>query len=263
MISADRYAPFRAIADRLDLDALALVPGPNFHRLFGKNFHTNERPLAVVIPRTGPPSAIVPNLELASFALLDFEGDVYDWRDQDGYQPAFEAMAKQAPLARLGVEGQVMRVFVHHAFKKANAGLEIVDAEAEISGLRLRKTPCEIESLEQAILADASWAVLDVKKRSAMRNKARSESCGCFRQADLLMNNAGVDFRETPKEENYEVIHNHDGDRHPNHYLRQAAEEHAPIEESEFAVDVEVHPDTIVHTPLYAAFGVNHASSLN
>ena len=147
----DRYAPFREIARSHGLDAVALVPGPNFHRLYGKNFHTNERPLVVVIPVEDAPAAVVPNLELGSFALIDFEGEVFDWRDQDGYQAAFDALGRAMPLARIGVEGQNMRVFVHHALRSGMPGLEVVDAERAVSGLRLRKTPDEIAAMERAI----------------------------------------------------------------------------------------------------------------
>jgi hypothetical protein len=117
--TADRYAELRAVARAGGLDAVALVPGPNFERLFDKDFHTSERPLVVLIPPAGPPAAVVPNLELGSFALIGFEGAVFDWRDQDGYGDAFAALAAAMPLARIGVEGQVMRVFVHHALASA------------------------------------------------------------------------------------------------------------------------------------------------
>lgn len=111
----DRYAEHRQIARTLGVDAVALVPGPNFTRLFRQNFHTSERPLVVIIPADGPPAAVVPNLELRSFDQLNFEGQVFDWRDQTGYADAFAALARARPLHSVAVEGQVMRVFVHHA----------------------------------------------------------------------------------------------------------------------------------------------------
>ncbi|MEZ5780016.1 MAG: Xaa-Pro peptidase family protein [Paracoccaceae bacterium] len=148
---ADRYAAFRGIARDLGLDAVALVPGPNFERLYDKSFHSHERPLVIVIPAEGAPAALVPNLELRSFDLIGFEGEVFDWRDQTGYADAFAALAAHLPVRSLGVEGQVMRVFVHHALMAANPGLKIVDAERQISGLRLHKTPAEIAALENAI----------------------------------------------------------------------------------------------------------------
>ena len=147
----DRYAPFRAVAASLDVDAVLLVPGSNFTRLYNKSFGSNERPLVVAIPREGAPAAIVPNLELGSFALTGFEGEVFDWRDQTGYSDTFAALARALPLGRVAVEGQVMRVFVDQALRRAFPGIEIVDAEREISALRLHKTDAEVKALERAI----------------------------------------------------------------------------------------------------------------
>ena len=148
---SDRYAAHRRIARDLGVDAVALVPGSNFARLFNQNFHSHERPLVILIPAEGTPAALVPNLELRSFDLIGFEGEVFDWRDQTGYSDAFAALARHLPLRSLAVEGQVMRVFVHHALVAANPGLRVVDAEKQIAGLRLRKSPAEIAALEAAI----------------------------------------------------------------------------------------------------------------
>lgn len=148
---ADRYAELRALAERLRVAAVALVPGPNSTRLLGKAFMSHERPLVLVVPAEGAPAAIVPNLELGSWDLVGFEGATFDWRDQDGYEGAFAALAGHLPLESLAVEGQVMRVFVHHALAAANPGIRIVDAEADISELRIRKTLGEITALERAI----------------------------------------------------------------------------------------------------------------
>ena len=60
----DRYDALREVAKAQGLDAVALVPGANFARLFNQEFHQNERPLVVLIPSEGKPAAVVPNLEL-------------------------------------------------------------------------------------------------------------------------------------------------------------------------------------------------------
>ena len=130
---------------------MAIVPGANFARLFNAEFHQNERPLVVVVPAQGAPSAIVPNLELASFSSLSFEGEVYDWRDQSGYQAAFDALLANNKLASLGVEGQVMRVFIDQAFRHSAPGIRIVDAQKAIAHLRLKKTVAEIAAMRTAI----------------------------------------------------------------------------------------------------------------
>jgi len=147
----DRYEPFREVARQASLDALALVPGANFARLFGQEFHQNERPLVVVIPVSGTPAAIVPNLELASFESIGFEGEVFDWRDQTGYQAAFDQLLQTLPVNVLGVEGQVMRVFVDQAFRTADPAIAIQDAQKQIAALRLRKSEEEIMALRKAI----------------------------------------------------------------------------------------------------------------
>lgn len=159
----DRYRGLRAVALRLGVAAVALVPGPNLTRILGRGFPVNERPLVILVPVEGPPAAIVPNLELRSFDLVGFEGEVQDWRDQVGYQGAFDALARRLPLDSLAVEGQVMRVFVRDALTRAWPGLRVVDGEREISGLRVRKTAAEIAALEGAIrISEAALAeVLD------------------------------------------------------------------------------------------------------
>lgn len=147
----DRFADLRQVAHGLGCDAVALVPGPNFTRVIGRAFGGFERPFVVVVPRSGDPAAIVPNLELASWETVGFPGAVFDWRDQDGYAAAFTALASAMPLRSLAVEGQVMRVFVHHALKSAMPGCDIRDGEAVISGLRIVKSGPDIAALRAAI----------------------------------------------------------------------------------------------------------------
>ncbi|TDK44505.1 M24 family metallopeptidase [Antarcticimicrobium luteum] len=148
---SSRLASYAAVAAELGLDAVALVPGPNFTRAIGQAFMSHERPFLVVIPADGPAAALVPNLELGSWASVGFEGAVFDWRDQTGYATAFAALMAHLDISSLAVEGQVMRVFVHHALKRAQPDLEITDAEAAISALRMIKTADDIAAMRVAI----------------------------------------------------------------------------------------------------------------
>ena len=147
--------PLRQILTRTGLDAVVLVPGANFRRVFGTDFHQMERPLAVIVPREGQPVAVVPNLEMGSFRPIGFPGEVFDWRDENGYMDAFMAAGRAlrhlGPGARIGVEGQRMRVFDLFALQTALPGASFIDAHAEISTIRLHKTPDEIARLRKAI----------------------------------------------------------------------------------------------------------------
>ena len=148
-------APVHSILAKTGLDAIVLVPGANFRRVFGTDFHQMERPLEVIVPKAGEAVAIVPNLELASFAAIGFPGQVFDWRDEAGYMGAFMAAGEALPQlrqgARIGVEGQRMRVFDLFALQKALPGAVFVDIHAGISALRLHKLPHEIELQRKAI----------------------------------------------------------------------------------------------------------------
>lgn len=155
-MGADRTAALRAVIAAQGLDAAAIVPGANFRRLFGWDFHQNERPLCVIAPREGAPVAVVPALEAASFDALGFEGERHLWSDAEGCQGAFDRaaaalVAALGPLARIGVEGQRMRVFERDALARAFAGAEIVNAHAALSSIRLAKTADEIAELRKAI----------------------------------------------------------------------------------------------------------------
>ena len=57
-----------SILDNQDLDALALVPGSNFRYATGGNFHLMERPTLLIVSKTCRPIAILPVLEVESFA---------------------------------------------------------------------------------------------------------------------------------------------------------------------------------------------------
>lgn len=150
-----RLEPVYTILESEQLDAVAFVPGPNFQRLFAANFHLMERPLVVVIPCSGEPAAIVPDLELASFDKLGFPGNVFGWKDEEGYADAFEAAAASLPelkdARRFGLEAQRMRVFEQMALQKVFSNAQFVDAHAAISSIRLVKTRDEIEHLKRAI----------------------------------------------------------------------------------------------------------------
>ena len=151
-MSTDRYGALRAVTAAQGLDAAALVPGANFRRLFGWEFHQNERPLCVIVPAQGAPVAVVPALEAASFDALGFEGERFFWSDAEGCQGAFDrAAAALGPQARIGVEGQRMRVFERDALAQAFAGAGIVNAHAALSAIRLAKTADEIAALRKAI----------------------------------------------------------------------------------------------------------------
>ncbi len=119
MGEAGRLARLRAAMEREDLDAVALVPGANFYFLTGASFHLMERPTLVVVPREGPLHAVMPVLERSRWQAAAPEAETSYWQDSDGFDGAFAALAGRIAPARIGVEGQRMRVFEAEALRRA------------------------------------------------------------------------------------------------------------------------------------------------
>jgi len=141
----------RAVMAAENVDAVALMPGSNLRKVTGGTFMVNERPTLIIVPLDGEPVAIMPTLEVPAFKSLNFSATLIHWQDADGYQPAFDAAVEIYRPRRLGVEGQRMRVMEQQAFYRASPEIEIVDLQAEISQIRLRKSDAEIDALQAAI----------------------------------------------------------------------------------------------------------------
>lgn len=154
MADAD-FEPVQTVLEAENLDAIAFVPGANFRKIMGRDFHLMERPLVVIVPRGGPPVAVVPNLEMTSFEKTNFPGKVFDWRDEDGYARAFASAAKHlnsvCQADRIGLEAQRMRVFEQMALADVFPKARFIDSHSALSGIRIRKTLDEIEDLKRAI----------------------------------------------------------------------------------------------------------------
>ena len=134
------------------LDAIALVPGANFRFITGGNFAMMERPTVIFISKNTLPLAILPTLEVESFQKLNFDAEIIEWQDSDGYQAAFEkAKQKLGNIKKIGLEGQRIRFFETLAIKESFKDTELVDAHKIIMRSRIAKDENEIESIQQAI----------------------------------------------------------------------------------------------------------------
>ena len=149
--------------ENTELDAVAIVPGANFKKIFARDFQLMERPLLVIIPADGKAVAIVPSLEISSFEKINLKCERLDetfakilsWHDQDGYRKAFQDAADSLPqlkkAQRFGLEAQRMRAFEQMALQEAFPEANFVDAHVAISSIRLKKTADEITQIKKAI----------------------------------------------------------------------------------------------------------------
>ena len=160
----NRIEKIMKVIENNNLDAVALIAGPNMAYLTGADFHLMERPTVIIFSKNYKPVAILPNLEVDSFKSLSFYKEVSDsqkniynaeiisWKDSEGFNDAFvKAGETIGNLKKIGVEGKRMRVFEFDIMKKAFPNAEIMDTHKEIVEIRLCKDDSEIQNLRKAI----------------------------------------------------------------------------------------------------------------
>ena len=82
----------------------------------------------------------------------NFDADIIEWQDNDGFQHAFDKALKIfGDNFALGIEGQLMRAFEMQAITKASKNVNIKNAHKIISRIRLHKEEYEIDNLTKAV----------------------------------------------------------------------------------------------------------------
>lgn len=176
-LASQRQSRLHAAMDDAGLDVAAFVPGPNFYFLTGVYFGLMERPTILFVARGGKRYAIIPVLEKSRWQAAAPDVETVYWQDADGYQDAFRAVGKMVGSARIGVEGQRMRVFEAQALRQHFAGATIADAHGAVSRMRLHKDAGEIAALSKAI------AVSEAALAATLSRAAAGMSEAAFRQA--------------------------------------------------------------------------------
>lgn len=135
------------------LDWLALNPGPSLRYLTGLSFHLMERPVVVLIGKSGQVKVILPELERAKVADLPFDAEIITFGDdpatwQGVYEKALSDISGK-PL-RVGVEPTRLRFLELDLLRKALPKAEFVDGSAAVAELRMRKGDKELKAMRQA-----------------------------------------------------------------------------------------------------------------
>lgn len=194
------------------LDAAAIVPGANFYFLTGANFHLMERPTVLFVTRDGARHAVIPLLEQARWKALAPDVETEYWQDADGFEAAFERVAKRLTCARLGVEGQLMRVFESEVLRRTFGNTLVVDAHADISTMRLCKDEAElalmrraVEISEAALASTIAWAEIGMSETQVKSKLLAEMLCqgaeGIAFDPIVLSGAASADPHGVPNEE--------------------------------------------------------------
>jgi Xaa-Pro aminopeptidase len=136
------------------LDAVLVTPGADLRYLTGYHALPLERLTCLAIPAAGDPFLVVPRLEEPAAAASPAGGlglGIVGWDETDDPYALVARLLPAAPV-RVGVHNQ-MWVEKAFAFQAALPGVEQRLAGEVLRGLRIRKSPDEIEALRAAAAA--------------------------------------------------------------------------------------------------------------
>lgn len=141
------------------IDAVVLTPGANLRYLTGYDAKALERLTALVLPSSGDPVLIVPELERPAAAAAGVDLEILAWAETDDQ---YAVLASQLPGAgRIAVDDQMWAVRVL-ALQSALPDADVLAAGELLNALRSRKDDDEI-----AALRDAGQAIDSVHSRMA------------------------------------------------------------------------------------------------
>lgn len=153
-MTTPRLEKLRTAIAQAGLDAIALNPGPTMTYLTGLHFHLMERPVVLVVPGTGEPALVLPELEMLKVGLLPYRVRVFSYpEDPSVWDGVFQRALTELALdgCQIGVEPRQMRLmeFRHILAGAPRAGYP--DASDPLASLRLRKDETELRAMRHAV----------------------------------------------------------------------------------------------------------------
>jgi Xaa-Pro dipeptidase len=152
-MTQQRIAQLLQLAAQSQLDAVAIMPGPNMLYFTGLHFHLSERPTLAIFPVKGQPTLICPALEATKTQRSSIAWQLFTYVDGQDPLETFHAAchALQLDQKRLGIEAYKMRVLELRLLERAAYALVCEPADALIAQLRMIKDADEIAAMRRAI----------------------------------------------------------------------------------------------------------------
>jgi Xaa-Pro dipeptidase len=151
-MTRQRIAKLLQLAAQSNLDAVAIMPGPNMQYFTGLHFHLSERPTLAIFPVQGQPALICPAFEATKTQRSSSAWQLFTYVDGQEPQEVFHAAchALQLDQKRLGIEAYQLRVLELRLLEKAAYALTCEPADALIAQLRMIKDANEIAAMRRA-----------------------------------------------------------------------------------------------------------------
>jgi len=142
------------LMDEQGIDAVAVNAGPSMAYLTGLHFHLMERPVVVVFRKDATPTIIIPELEKAKLAGLNYDVRCFTYgEDPTSWGQVFTNALSELSLdkAKIAIEPRQFRVLEYELLKKALPDAVYTDGSDLIAALRAAKSQDEIECMQKAV----------------------------------------------------------------------------------------------------------------
>ncbi|MFW2368641.1 MAG: M24 family metallopeptidase [Desulforhopalus sp.] len=151
----ERLATLRSCLKKKNIAAVAINAGPTLTYLTGLHFHLMERPVVLVVPASGRPIIILPELEQGKLEGVSFQLEIFTY----GEDPAtwgtifIDALKDLVPENdKIGVEPRHLRLLEYNLLLPACRQAEIVDGSEIFAQLRSIKDEAEIACMRRAVV---------------------------------------------------------------------------------------------------------------
>lgn len=159
VIYRDRLEKCQKLMLEREIGALFLGPGPNMYYLGGFLEEPGERLLTLIMPQSGDPLFVVPELYEEHVKTFSWVERIVPWKEsQDPKTVLSTVMKEMIPKhSRVGVDGRMWSRFLL-MLQAVAPDADYEDANSVVSNLRIRKSRQEIALLEKAAeIADATF----------------------------------------------------------------------------------------------------------
>jgi len=181
--SLERIQQLQELMAQVDLQGIALNPGPDLSYFSGLSFHLMERPVLFILPRDGSPLIVLPELEERK--IEGFPGGMRPFlynEDSSTWANAFQSALSEARLleGKLGVMPRQLRLLEFTYIQQAAPDLELESAQSLIANLRMSKDKNEIAWMSEAVrIAECALsAVLSALKPGVTEKEIASRLVG-------------------------------------------------------------------------------------
>lgn len=153
-MTKERLSRFLSLMEEMNILAVALNAGSSLKYLTGLDFHLSERPVILLITRSGKPALFFPEFEQEKAESSVIDLDLYPYKeDPDNWVDALRPAAQSLDLFNkaIAVPPESMRFLELDLLRQAIVHQNFVSSAALLKELLICKDEAEVEQIRKAV----------------------------------------------------------------------------------------------------------------